>query len=257
MASAVKLIDGLSLRQMVLGGFGTVLYRVDDLPFYDYDAAVRDGAVSGLPNLSDVYDPTAQTLGVSIVVEKQVVQVLSPNRCVVAIRYAPPQGFGTWLRRGSDTYSSPQIITCPNWSIFDGGSFQSYRWSPFQRQRTIGIRVETRLLSLSSVSAVQRDQMKNAGKLYNFDGLPHILIGASTTSDPTGYTRIVTKFTCAGRLPEIEVAGSDVAVQIPALDYNEEWTHTPTDSVGVPSIGVKKADDLYEDGGTLFWIEGT
>lgn len=254
MASAVKLIDGLSLRQMVLGGFGTVLYRVDDLPFYDYDAAVRDGAVSGLPNLSDVYDPTAQTLGVSIVVEKQVVQVLSPNRCVVAIRYAPPQGFGTWLRKGSETFSMPQFVSCPNWSIFDATAFQSYRWSPFQRQRTVGVRVETRLMALSSVSAVQRDQMKNTNKLYYFDGLPHLHVGTSTSSDPSGYTRIVSKFTCAGRLPAVDASTPGVAVEIPALDYNDEWTYTPTNDSGVPVIGVKAASELYEEGDPLFWI---
>lgn len=254
MASAVKLIDGLSLRQMVLGGFGTVLYRVDDLPFYDYDAAVRDGAVSGLPNLSDVYDPTAQTLGVSIVVEKQVVQVLSPNRCVVAIRYAPPQGFGTWLRKGSETYSVPQTVECPNWSVFDPGPYKVYNWAPFPIPRTTGIRIETRLVALSSVSAVQRDQMKNMNKLYYFDGLPHIHIGTSTTSDPSGYTRIVSRFSCSGEVPAQAERDPDIAVPIPALGVNDQWTYTRTGSDTKPVVGVKSADELYEEGDPLFWI---
>lgn len=243
MASAFRIDDNFNLTQTDRGGYGTVLYWVEDLPFAAHGIGLVQ-ATDGLPDLGSVAPPDLG-LGYSYARARSVVQIVNDTTAIYAIRYAPLSLSGMWVRRGAQASTSSDKFAIPRYFQRQGGIWE-YADFPYTRARSR--RVESRKIADLSVQEIQQRSCLHAGKQYSFGQPPLRMVfeGSDVWTEGDGTIRVSSIFSTEGPVPPFGVdQGFDLST--PGLDYLDQFYHK-IDASGNPVVGIVRADDLYPQG---------
>lgn len=241
MPTAFQIDDGYTVGQTTVGGFGTVLYCVENLPFAAHHYALVAGA-DGLPELGAPAD-LGLGMGAAYVRSRAVVQILNDTTAIYAIRYQQPRLGGSWVRRSSRASTIVEDFKLPKYIKRPAGD---YELQDFKFPRTNSRRVESRKWS-GSLEQVQGLSAKYGGYLYTLgiasEAIKMVFEGSDVFNDDDGLLRISSSFRTSGPVPAFGL-DQGFAEPLPALSYLDQYD-VQIDSSGKPVIDVIPANKLY------------